>query len=197
MTAGPSASAEGPAAIVVGFVVPGADGHVATRVRAIGDGGAVCGTAEVMASGANIGFYAIRVASGTEKAGCPLEGAVIGFSLLSSNIDDGVPAHANGDARFRGGQTVLVHLAPSAGLATPGSWSGPTPTPDLMTTLIWEGPDAVPSEQAIQTIPVEVHGLWHLLPGGGRYVSYTPGAPLFAQSYPLVHTGDIVFVRAR
>ena len=196
MTAGPSASAEGPVALYIGFIAATDDGQLPVRVRVVGDAGAVCGTAMVEPSSATVGFYSLVVATADEKAGCPRYGDTLQFRLLYDALDEGRIAQVAGTDFMRAGGN-LAHLFPGPVPAAIGFWTGPTPTRDVTTTLIWEGPDGVSSAQAIQTIPVAVHGLWHLLPGGGRYVSYTPGAPLFAQSYPLVHTGDIVFVRAR
>lgn len=198
MAAGPSASAEGPAAIFLGFVVPDADGFLATRVRALGAGGAVCGTADVTESGENVGFYALRVAPAADKAGCPAEGEMVRFALLYGNIDDGTFANANGNARFRGAQAAVVHLAPASSTAEITGWVGPLPTSGgRAVALIWDGPDGTPVDQALQTLGVEIAGAWHIPPGARRYLSYVPGAPAFTQTLTTVHAGDVVTVRAR
>ncbi|MDO9444572.1 MAG: hypothetical protein Q7K37_04595 [Dehalococcoidia bacterium] len=198
MAAGPSASAEGPAAIFLGFVVPDADGMLATRVRAVGNGGAVCGTADVTESGESVGFYALRVSPASAKAGCPAEGETVRFTLLYGNIDDGTFANPNGNAQFRGAQAAVVHLAPASSTTEITGWVGPLPTSGgRAVALIWDGPDHTPVEQALQTLGVEIAGAWHIPPGAQRYLSYLPGAPAFIQSYVSVQAGDVVTVRAR
>lgn len=197
MAAGPSASAEGPAAIFLGFVVPDSDGMLATRVRAVGNGGAVCGTADVTDSGDNVGFYLLRVAPAADKAGCPAEGETVRFSLLYGNIDDGTLANPNGDSRFRGAQAMVVHLAPASRSADITGWTGTPPRSGGLALLTWGGPANTPVAQAVQTLGVEVTGAWHLPPGSRRYLSYLPAGPAFTQTYTTVQTGDIVTVRAR
>jgi len=199
MAAGPSASAEGPAVLFLGFVVPDADGFLATRVRAVGNDGAVCGTAEVTESGGGLGFYVLTVVSAADKAGCPVEGGLVRFSLLYGSIDDGAFANPSGNAPFfRAGQTVVVHLTPAPSSAAINGWVGPAPIPGgRAMTLIWDGPDHTPVDQALQTLGVEIAGAWHIPPGARRYLSYLPGAPAFTQSYVTVRSGDVVTVRAR
>lgn len=194
---GPSASADGPGAIFLGFVVADPGGALPTRVRAVGTGGAVCGTADVSESGEGVGFYIIRVAAAAEKAGCPTEGETVRFILLHGNIDDGSFANGNGDARFRATQTMVLHLAPASSLAEVTGWSGARPPSGGVALLTWAGPENTPVDQAVQTLGIPVAGVWHLPPGSQRFLSYIPGAPAFAQTYTAVHTGQIVVVRAR
>ncbi|MFA7297584.1 MAG: hypothetical protein WC211_10455, partial [Dehalococcoidia bacterium] len=199
MAAGPSASAEGPAAIFLGFVIPDADSMLATRVRAVGSHGAVCGTTDVTESGGGLGFYMLTVVPAALKDGCPAEGELVRFSLLYGNIDDGAFASPFGtEPRFRGGETVVVHLEPAFSSASITGWVGPTPIPGgRAVALIWDGPDQTPVEQALQTLGVEIAGAWHVPSGGRRFLSYLPGAPAFTQSYVSVRSGDVVTVRAR
>jgi len=168
-------------------------------VRAVGNGGAVCGTADVIESGEGVGFYLLVVVPADLKDGCPGEGQLVRFSLLTGSIDDGAFASPFGaEPRFRGGATIVVHLEPAPSSTAINGWVGPAPiSGGRAVTLIWDGPDDTPVEQALQTLGVEIAGAWHIPPGARRFLSYLPGAPAFAQSYVSVRSGDVVTVRAR
>ncbi|GMU39602.1 MAG: hypothetical protein AMXMBFR23_04680 [Chloroflexota bacterium] len=202
--AGPSASAEGPVALYFGFILPAADEPLPLRVRVTSQTGTVCGTATVDASSGNRGFYVVGVFSHAERAGCPAEGEPLLFRFLYDLIDDGVQATPLGAPRsvnptlVVGGQIRVDLIAdPDSPVIDLGGWSGVRPPSGGVALLTWAGPENTPVDQAVQTLGIEVVGVWHLPPGTQRFVSYIPGAPAFAQTYHTVHTGEIVFVRAR
>ena len=197
MAAGPSASAEGPAVLFVGFVSADSDGSLPVRIRAVGRSGAGCGTADVEISGEGVGFYVIEVVSGAAKSGCPRVGDPIHFFLLYGSVDDGVPATAVGDISFSPGGHTAYLFPPLADESNIGGWTGTPPPSGGLALLTWGGPANTPVAQAVQTLGVEVAGAWHLPPGSRRYLSYLPGGPAFTQTYTTVQTGDIVTVRAR
>lgn len=196
LAGGSSASADGPPVLFIGFIAADSEGLLPIRVRALGSGGAGCGTAEVEESGDGVGFYALRVTTSTDKIGCPSLGQPVTFSLLYGAVDDGLVAFTSGDVQVREGGHV-VHLFPSVTAVTVQAWEGAIPPSGGVALLTWAGPENTPVDQAAQTLGIEVVGVWHLPPGTQRFVSYIPGAPAFAQTYRTVHTGQIVVVRAR
>ena len=111
---GLSAQAGGPNAVFQGFVLSDPIG-VPVRVRAVTPDGTVCGTADVERSDDSVGTYVLSAVTGATKAGCPLAGGVLRFTLLYGLIDEGVPAASS--AVLTPGTVTMVHLYAAAGAA--------------------------------------------------------------------------------
>ncbi len=196
----PSALAESrEPSVFFGFVVPLASDALPVRVRAVGADGTVCGTSDVAMSGDGLGFYLVNVASELQRSGCFADGDEVQFVLLHGPIDEGVRAITFAETSYVSGRAIRADLIEGDGRLpfVLGGWSGPLPPSGGVALLTWAGPENTPVEQAVQTLGIEVVGVWQLPPGTQRFVSYIPGAPAFAQTYRTVHTGEIVFVRAR
>ena len=113
MTAGPSAHADGPAAVFYGYVSAEQGGVLPERVRAVSEHGAVCGSANVVPTASGVaGFYAVIVVSGSAKDGCPITGEVVHFALVYGLIDEGFAVGA--PASFRSGEVTQLHLIRTA-----------------------------------------------------------------------------------
>ncbi|MEI7926793.1 MAG: hypothetical protein WCI61_11490 [Chloroflexota bacterium] len=106
---GSSASAGEPGAVYHGFVVPERGSALPKRVRAITESGVVCGSAEVVPTGAGeVGFYALSVFSADMRDGCPTSGAQFRFVLVYGLIDEGILVGT--PATFRSGAVDELHL---------------------------------------------------------------------------------------
>ena len=107
--AGPSAHADGPAAVFYGYVVPEAGGALPLRVRALSDSGVVCGSGDVTRLGAaTAGFYAFPVVSHDTKDGCPSPGQSLRLTLVYGLVDDDV--FVGPPLVFHPGAATAAHL---------------------------------------------------------------------------------------
>ena len=77
---------------MLGFVFRDADGNLATKVRAIGARGVVCGTGNVQVLSSGDGFYRMEAVGGAVRSGCPSTGGSLSFRLLYGSVDDGAAA---------------------------------------------------------------------------------------------------------
>ncbi len=113
LAAGPSAHADGPAAVFQGFVVAETGGVLPSRIRAFSEHGIVCGSGDVVKLGASsAGIYSVTVVSGTTKAGCPMPGEGVRIAMVYGLVDDDVfvgPVQV-----FTPGTTTNAHLVRSA-----------------------------------------------------------------------------------
>lgn len=115
---GPSAHAEGPAAVFYGYVIPEPGRVLPRRIRALSEGDVVCGSADVARVGyANAGFYAIAVVSDAAKEGCPLPGEFVRLVLVYGLIDDDV--FVGPPVPFVPGAVAAVNLIRTAPQTTP------------------------------------------------------------------------------
>ncbi len=107
--AGPSASADEPAAVFYGYVVPEAGGSLPLRVRAVSEEGVVCGSGAVSRLGAaTAGFYAFAVVSSDRKPGCPTAGQRIWLAAVYGLVDDDV--FIGPPVVFEPGSVTSAHL---------------------------------------------------------------------------------------
>jgi len=180
----------------LGFVFAEPDESVPTKVRAMGAGGVVCGTASVRVVGPDLGFYDLEVTGHADRPGCPRPGALVSLWLLYGKVDDGVPAATSAAARFLRGQVTTISLGTSGALGSEG-WSGAPPSRGGVAILRWNGPDAVPVADAVALLDVRVTSISHYDPESASMLSWFPDAPSFVQTYTHVDAGDIVVVRAR
>ncbi len=147
--AGSAASAAGPASVFYGYVFADTDETTPpARVRAVSTSGAVCGSAEVVPHLAGVGFYAVAVVSADQKAGCPVAGAVVQFTLLSGRVDDGVWAGQLGT--YQPGEVQRVNLNASA--PSFSGWSSGSTGFAGVIVLRWVGADGTLLSQALSSI---------------------------------------------
>ena len=107
-SAPPSAHADGGAhAVFYGYVVLDQGAVLPKRVRALAEHSAVCGSADVVATG-TVGFYVIAVVSSESKEGCPALGEPVRFALVYGLIDEG--SVVGPPATFRAGEVTQQHL---------------------------------------------------------------------------------------
>ncbi len=202
----PSVSGERPqtvearTALLVGLVFRDASGNLATKVRAIGTNGAVCGTGNVQLLVSGLGFYQMAVVDATTRAGCPVEGGTMAFRLLYGSVDAGSSAIPSQSVRFASGRTLVASLTP-APASTQSSWLGDLPTTGGDDALLtWVGADGTPIEDALDALDalgVSVDRVSHYDAELRRWLSYTPGGPAFLQTYMSVGYGDLVRVRVK
>ena len=106
---GSPVSAGEPGAVFYGYVVVERGSSLPKRVRAIGESGVVCGSAEVTPVGSgDIGFYAMNVFSVDMREGCAASGERIHFLLVFGLIDEGIVAGE--PATFMSGSVTERHL---------------------------------------------------------------------------------------
>ncbi len=209
-----SAGAEGPAtsaspqtsgqaavepSTFVGFVFRNADGNLATKVRAIGADGTVCGTASVTTTQAasRTGFYRMEVVGHDTREGCPRPGQGFAFRLLYGNVDDGSFAVTSQLASFQPGTTQVVSLTPNPSHGADG-WLGELPSGrGAEAVLVWVGADGTPIEDALALLDVDVYRASHYDAEDDRTLTFTPGGPSFLQTYRTVGYGDVVLIRAK
>lgn len=190
------AGAEGPVSRFVGFVVVTPESGVPTKVRAVGQEGVVCGTADVSMTNELLGFYELTVISSLDRPGCPGVGEEIHFRLLYGSVDDGVVGHPNLPTGFVPGEIQVRHLSVSS-IPASGGWSGTPPPSGGYALMVWGGPDGAPASQALSLLPIEVEVLYHYDATLRQFLAYVPGAPSFVQTYTVLRSGDIVVVKAR
>ncbi len=190
-----SVGAEGPASSFFGFVFADGGQPIPTKVRAYGAGGVVCGTADVRAMNAQTGFFQIDVVGQDAREGCPQVGGEVTFWLLYGRVDDGVPASMEAPLTFQPGATTMVSLGIPG--APPQGWSGEAPPPGGVAILRWNGPDRMPTSEAVALLGVPVRGAWHYDSASASRLAWVPDAPPWVQTYLEVRTGDVVVVRAR
>ena len=183
---------EADASIFYGFISPGDGGSTPIKVRAI-ISETTCGTDDVTPIDGGIGFYAVIVASASEKDGCGTEGARVTFALLFGAVDEGVPA---AQTQAWASRTQRLDLSPVPD-ATFGTFIGELPAGPGLALLRWVGASATPIDQAIATIPRRVSYVAYFSAGTQAYRSYVPDAPEYVSDYLLVDRDDIVWVRVR
>ena len=196
-TDGQVASDETRPALILGIVFRDADGNLATKVRAFGSGGVVCGTGNVQllnSSDGFYGFYRMDVVGGAVRSGCPSTGGGLSFRLLYGAVDDGATAIPSQRVHFLAGATFVVSLTPLPEDA-PADWLGAVPASGDDGLLTWVGADETPVEDALAALGVAVERASHYDAASRRWLSYTPGSPAFAQSLTSVSYGDVVRVR--
>jgi hypothetical protein len=189
--AGSRAYASEPAFVLYGYVQAG-DGVLPSKVRAsIGD--ATCGTADVSATSASAGAYALVVVPADQKTGCGTDGALVQVQLIRGEIGPGVLA---AQVPWRAGGLVRFDLS-MASTASVGGFVGVLPDGPGTAALRWSGASGVPVERAVATIArtVESVNFWDVRRQSFR--TWVPGAPVVAQGYTLVDADDIVFVRVK
>lgn len=192
---GPGLEIDGGPVHFLGFVFPDSEGALATKVRAIGPGGVVCGTADVVLSGDVLGFYQISVTPSTVRRGCPSSGDLVEFVLLYGQVGVESPATPSQVPVFSATQTRVVSLSPVD--AGAGGWSGGAlPSEGGTSLLVWSGP-GVPVEDAVALLGPQVASVSRYDGATGEFLTYVPGAPSFTQSYRWVSTGDVALVRSR
>lgn len=192
-----ASQASSQASSFVGYVFRNADGNLATKVRAIGSDGIVCGTGTVQRLSSGDGLYRIDVVSADVREGCPAEGQGLGFRLLYGSVDDGSFAITSQVVRFAAGKTQVVSLTPNPSHAADG-WLGELPTErGAEAHLVWVGADGTPIDEALALLDVEVYRASHYDAATDRWQSYTPGGPSFRQTYLAVGYGDVVLVRVK
>jgi hypothetical protein len=187
-------TADSSPALILGFVFRDESGNLPTRVRAIGSGGAVCGTGNVQVLDSGMGFYRMEAAGAASRAGCPSEGGSLAFRLLYGSVDSGTSGIPSGPVRFAAGGTIVASLTPAPASAQSG-WLGTLPTTsgaDAM--LTWVGADGTPIAEALSALGGSVSRVSHYDAETRRWVSYTPGGASFLQTYTAVGYGDVVRV---
>ena len=178
--------------IFYGFISPHSDDTLPQKVRAtVAD--VTCGTADVTPLENGLGFYLIAVASFDMKVGCGVEGAPVTFLFLDGEIDSGSPA-AQTQAWRVGTQRLDLSVVPDA---TFGTFAGELPAGPGIGFMRWTGASAMPTWQAIATIPREVVSVSYLNAATQGFLVYIPGAPAAVSTYLLVDRDDIVIVRVR
>lgn len=188
--AGPSASAEGPASVFsggvfYGYVFTDVEGTLPDHVRALGAGGAVCGSADVMRVSDYAGFYVLSVVSSDLKRGCPASNGVVQFSLLSGRLDDGVWAEQVATLEQREtAQMLNLRAAPS----TMPNWTGAPGNVDGGSLLRWTG-DLVSMADALAALPFSTGAAYRLDPTRGIFVEVTPSIDA------MLAAGDLLLVR--
>ncbi|MDA1175072.1 MAG: hypothetical protein O2826_11235, partial [Chloroflexi bacterium] len=188
-------STETGAALLFGFVFRDESGRLATKVRAIGTYGVVCGTGNVLRLDSGLGFYRMEVVDAATRAGCPTEGGALTFLLLYGSVDTGSLAIPSQVVRFAAGETLVASLTPAPASAR-SNWLGQVPTTSGADGLLtWIGANGTPIEDALAVLGVEVDHVSHYDAGLRRWLSYTPGGPSFVQTYTSVRYGDVVRVR--
>ena len=195
-TDGQSTWDESHPATMLGFVFRDAAGNLATKVRAIGAHGVVCGTGNVQVLSSGDGFYRMEAVGGAVRSGCPSTGGSLSFRLLYGSVDDGAAAIPSQPVYFLAGATFVVSLTPQPA-GTSVDWLGTVPASGEDGLLTWVGADETPVEEAIAVLGVPVERLSHYDAGLRRWLSYTPGSPSFAQSLTSVSYGDVVRVRVK
>lgn len=194
---GPEVGGPG-SALFLGFVLRDEQGALPTKVRAVGEQGAVCGTASVQILDSGSGFYRMDVVNHATRAGCPGDGAALTFRLLYGSVDDGTVGIPSRDFTYFPGATIVVSLTPTPRTAAASSWLGTLPTKSGDDALLtWVGEDGTPVADALATLGVEVTRASHFDATTSRWVSYTPGGPAFLQTYLAVGYGDVVRVRLK
>lgn len=186
-------------AVMLGFVFRDADGNLATKVRAIGAGGVVCGTGNVqrLESGdGSSGFYRMEAVGGAVRSGCPSSGGSLSFLLLYGAVDGGSAAIPSQPVHFVAGATFVVSLTPQPEGA-PAGWLGAAPASGEDGLLTWVGADETPVARALAALGVTVERASHYDADSRRWLSYTAGAPSFAQSLTELSYGDVVRVRVK
>jgi hypothetical protein len=191
------AGAEGPVSRFVGFVISTPNSPLPTKIRAVGEGEAVCGTADVAATTDVLGFYELTVVSGAEKSGCPEEGESFTLMVLYGSVDDGQPYDSGFGFTYRAKVTQTQHVVVDPLVTSIGGWIGTPPPAGGYALMVWGGPDGARASQAITLLPAEVHVLYHFDAASKRFLSYVRGGPEFVQTYTVVGAGDIVVVKAR
>ena len=178
----------------IGFVFGGPDGNLATKVRAIGFGGVVCGTGTVERVSDNLGFYRIDVVGSNVREGCPQVGQGFGFRLLYGSVDDGSFATTSQVVSFIPDKIQVASLTPSPRGRVDG-WLGEVPTErGAEAQLVWVGADGTPIDDALELLDVEVYRVRHYEAAVGRWETYTPGGAFFFQTYRAVGYGDVVLI---
>ncbi|MQA00899.1 MAG: hypothetical protein GEU80_16525 [Dehalococcoidia bacterium] len=177
-------------AIYYGIIQPALGEPLPVKVRALGEGGANCGTSDVSpASNGRSGAYAVTVYGAAAKDGCPEPGGIIRFVLLYDHLDPGVPA-AQTATWEAGGHPLNLSLA---GQESPqGRFLGDIPAGPGYALLSWSGP-ATDIEAALGALPRAVEAAYHIEAFAIR--RYVPGAPAFVSDYLRVEPGHIVIVR--
>ncbi len=160
---GPSASAEGPASVFYGYVFADGESGLPERVRAIGPSGASCGTAEVLRLNTAVGYYAISVASSSEKNGCPTPDGVVQFALLMGRVDDGARA---GSVAILSQDAGPRALNLRAAVAVSGPWFGEPGSIERDTWLRWSG-DTTSLVKALGSLPLTANTIYMLDPASG------------------------------
>ena len=188
--AGPSASAEGPASVFsggvfYGYVFTDVEGTLPDHVRALGAGGAVCGSADVMRLSDTAGFYVLSVVSSELKRGCPASNGVVQFSLRSGRLDDG--AWAEQVATLDPGESVQMLNLRAAGASMP-NWAGAPGNVDGGSLLRWTGEPASLSD-ALAALPFATGTTHYLDPARGIFVGVSSPTGL------LLTAGDLLLVR--
>lgn len=187
-------SKDTPTATLLGLVFRDAAGNLATKVRAIGLNGVVCGTGNVLVVDSGRGLYRMDVVGGTTRTGCPAEGGALTFRLLYGSVDGGSAAISSQAVRFVSGETLVASLTPVPASAR-SNWLGETPASGEDALLTWVGADGTPIEDALGLLDVSVVRASHYDADSRRLLSFTPGGPSFLQSYRTVGYGDVVRVR--
>jgi len=176
---------------VLGYVfgAPG-EGALPVRVRAVGVGGSVCGTADVEVIAPDVGFFALTVVGAASKAGCPSAGGVVGLTLHYGYIDDGVLAAPSVLPVFEYGATRVVMLSRAGDASGVAGWQGDVPSAGGVALLRWGGPSGMPMGQAVQLLPVMPVSVWARVDGG--WLRFVPGGPSALQSLTEVEHGALV-----
>jgi len=188
---------DSPPAVFIGFVFRDEDGVLASKVRAIGANGAVCGTASVRTLSNGEGFYRLEAVGADTREGCPGEGGALAFRLLYGNVDSGSFAITSQTVRFASGDTSVVSLTPPP-TSSNVDWIGEvTLTSGDTLLLTWVGLDGASVQDALASLDVSVDRVTHYDADRGKWVSYTVDGPSFLQTYTVVQYGDVVRVRLR
>ena len=181
----------------IGFVLRDEDGNLATKVRAIGENGVVCGTASVITLATGDGFYRLDAVGAESREGCPSEGGALAFRLLYGMVDSGEFALTSEAVRFASGETVVISLTTNPDDST-ANWLGDVPTSSgEFGLLTWIGTDGTPTGDALASVGVSVDRAVHYDGDLGRWVSYTVGGAMFRQTFATVSYGDVVLVRVQ
>ncbi len=185
------------AARFIGFIYGDDQGHLATRIRAVGltaRGEIVnCGTTDIDVTDNGFGFYNLLVLGQAAREGCPKPGDPVSFRLLSGSIDDGVRADTSNDTTFIPGSTSVVTLSPTIDSSVADRWAGDAS--GKITRLTWIGSDhttIADALAALDRLPIRV---WRWDESAGRFLVYVPDGPASQQTLLTINHQDRVGFR--